>query len=175
MRGLRLDRVLTGTALALLITDVLAGGNFGAARAENPAQDLKTIEALVPLPDAADIPPPTIADIDRLSKPEPATVGTVPSAPGSDAAAAKPIAPATAAPAAVAEPVAPAEPTMAAPPASAGPEPPATPAPRRRGRRGSRSNQNTNTNSNRNMNNNTGTGNENTTATPTPTPGIHRN
>ncbi len=104
MRGLRLDRVLTGTALALLITDVLAGGNFGAARAENPAQDLKTIEALVPLPDAADIPPPTIADTDRLSKPEPATVGTVPSASGSDAAAAKPIAPATAAPAAVAEP-----------------------------------------------------------------------
>jgi len=77
-------------------------------------------------------------------------------------------------PAAVTEPVTPAEPTMA-PPASAGPEPPATPAPRRRGRRGSRSNQNTNRNSNMNTNNNTGTGNENTTATPTPTPGIHRN
>jgi hypothetical protein len=78
---------------------------------------------------------------------------------------ARPAAPATAA--TPTEPATPAEPTMATPPASAGPEPPATPAPRRRGRRGSRSN--TNTNSNMNMNNNTGT------ATPTPRPAIPRN
>jgi L,D-transpeptidase YcbB len=80
MRGLRLDGVLTGTAFALVQVlvqvAVLASGNFG-ARAETSSQDLKAIEALVPLPDAADVPPPTIADVGGLPMPEPATVGTV--------------------------------------------------------------------------------------------------
>ena len=85
MRGLGLDRVLAGTAIALVQiavqVTVLATGNFGVARAESPAQDLKAIEALVPLPEPADVPPPTIADIAGLPMPEPAIVGTVAPAP----------------------------------------------------------------------------------------------
>src|ERR1700693_2553004 len=91
MRGLGLDRVLAGTAIALVQiavqVTVLATGNFGVARAESPAQDLKAIEALVPLPEPADVPPPTIADIAGLPMPEPAIVGTV-AGPGSRATAA---------------------------------------------------------------------------------------
>ncbi|HXN43658.1 MAG TPA: murein L,D-transpeptidase, partial [Xanthobacteraceae bacterium] len=105
MRGLGLDRVLAGTAIALIQITVLATGNFGAARAESLAQDLKAIEALVPLPEPADVPPPTIADIAGLPMPEPAVVGTV-AAPGSRATAAPE--PAGAAPATVNAPAAPA-------------------------------------------------------------------
>src|SRR5436309_9475368 len=78
MRGLRLDRVLTRTALALVQIDVLAAGNVTPARAETPAHDLKAIEALVPLPETADVPPPTIADIGGLAMPEPAVGAVVP-------------------------------------------------------------------------------------------------
>ena len=74
MRGLGLDCVPTGTAIALVL---LAVGNFSAAKAESPASDLKAIEALVPLPEAADVPPPTIADVGGVPMPEPATVGTI--------------------------------------------------------------------------------------------------
>ena len=101
MRGLGLDRVLAGTAIALVQiavqVTVLATGNFGVARAESPAQDLKAIEALVPLPEPADVPPPTIADVAGLPMPEPATVGTVAPAPAASAAEPTPAAPAPAA------------------------------------------------------------------------------
>src|SRR5256885_15248129 len=77
MRGLRLDVVLGSTALALVQITALTAADVGSARAQSAAQDLKAIEALVPLPEPADIPPPTIADIGGLPMPEPATVGTI--------------------------------------------------------------------------------------------------
>jgi L,D-transpeptidase YcbB len=75
MRGLRVDRVLTGTALALLMANMLAGSIV--ARAQDAAENRKEIEALVPLPDAADVPPPSLGDMVGLPMPEPATVGTI--------------------------------------------------------------------------------------------------
>ena len=96
MRGLRVDRALIGTALALVaasvMANVLAGSNV--AKAESPAENPKEIEALVPLPDAADVPPPSLADMVGLPMPEPATVGTIvfppPAAPEPKTAAAPP-------------------------------------------------------------------------------------
>src|SRR5262249_18384682 len=76
MRGLRLDRVLAGTALALVQVGLLASGNFD-ARAQSPAADRKEIEALVPLPDAADVPPPTFGDFSRVPLPDPVPVGAI--------------------------------------------------------------------------------------------------
>src|SRR4051812_7775957 len=52
----RLDHLLAGTAIALALT---LGSYGGSARAESDA----TISAAVPMPDTADIPPPTISDI----------------------------------------------------------------------------------------------------------------
>src|SRR5262245_17384440 len=75
MRGLRVDRVLTGTALALLMANMLAGSIV--ARAQDAAENRKEIEALVPLPDAADVPPPSLGDMVGLPMPEPTTVGTI--------------------------------------------------------------------------------------------------
>ena len=57
MRGVRLDRVLVGTAIALMLAASSAG------RAEMSADQLKEIEAAIPLPDAADVPPPTFGDV----------------------------------------------------------------------------------------------------------------
>src|SRR5436305_12634178 len=56
MQGRRFDRLLTGTAIALAL---------GLTAAANPAlaQDQKSIEALVPMPEPANLPPPTVADI----------------------------------------------------------------------------------------------------------------
>src|ERR1044072_8717404 len=56
MPSRRIDRILTGTALALVL---------GLAAAANPAlaQDQKSIEALVPMPEPANMPPPTAADV----------------------------------------------------------------------------------------------------------------
>ena len=76
MRGLRLDRVLAGTALALVQVGLLASGDFD-ARAQSPAADRKEIEALVPLPDAADVPPPTFGDLSRAPLPDPVPVSTI--------------------------------------------------------------------------------------------------
>ena len=121
MRGLRLDRVLTGTALGLIQIIVLAAGDFSAAKAESPAPDLKAIEALVPLPEATDVPPPTLADIGGLSMPEPATVGTIAPAP---VGASEPAAAAT-----QPGPTIGAEPPGAAPTTANAPTAPAAPAP----------------------------------------------
>ena len=55
MRGFQLDRVLAGTALALVLT--LAGQ--ASAQSNNPA----AIEAGVPVPEPANVPPPTAADL----------------------------------------------------------------------------------------------------------------
>src|SRR5271166_3828498 len=61
MSGRRLNRIVAGTALALVFA---VGGAVAAA-----SQDEKAIEALIPVPDMADVPPPTAADV----------TGTVPS------------------------------------------------------------------------------------------------
>src|SRR5689334_2041385 len=55
MPSRRFDRILTGTALALVLG--LAAANPGMA------QDQKSIEALVPMPEPANVPPPTAADV----------------------------------------------------------------------------------------------------------------
>ena len=120
MRGLRLDRVLTRTALALVQIAVLAAGNVTPARAETPAHDLKAIEALVPLPETADVPPPTIADIGGLAMPEPAVGAVVPEP--------APVAVQPAAPAAAATPE-PAESALGTANAPAAPAPAATVSP----------------------------------------------
>jgi murein L,D-transpeptidase YcbB/YkuD len=52
------DRILTGTALALVL-------GLSAAASPALAQSQSAIEALVPLPEAANVPPPTAADIEQ--------------------------------------------------------------------------------------------------------------
>jgi murein L,D-transpeptidase YcbB/YkuD len=91
MRGRNLD-LLTGTALALAL--MLAGPATAAPDANSAA-----IEALVPVPEPANMPPPTISDIggQATATVTPKTDDVVP-APASPAAA--PAAPAAAAPAA---------------------------------------------------------------------------
>ena len=56
MRGRSLDHLLTGTTLALAL--MLAGPVMAA-----PDENSAAIEALVPVPEPADVAPPTIADI----------------------------------------------------------------------------------------------------------------
>jgi murein L,D-transpeptidase YcbB/YkuD len=60
MRGLRLDRYLAGTALALALA-VPMGGAIGQSAGMTDAQ----IEAAIPLPEPANIPPPSKADVER--------------------------------------------------------------------------------------------------------------
>src|SRR3954453_8573979 len=64
----RFDRILTGTAIALIL---------GLAATASPAlaQDQKAIEALVPMPEPANMPPPSIADIGGAAE----TTGSTPS------------------------------------------------------------------------------------------------
>src|SRR5919204_3055907 len=82
MRGIVLNRLLTGTAIAIVQLAALLG-NPETGRAENPGQDLKAIEALVPLPDAADVPPPTMAEIGRVPMPDAPGIAIVePASPG---------------------------------------------------------------------------------------------
>ncbi|MGA2128874.1 MAG: peptidoglycan-binding protein, partial [Xanthobacteraceae bacterium] len=58
MSSRRLNRIAAGTALAL----IFAVGGAAAAPLDEKADD-KAIEALVPVPDVADVPPPTAADV----------------------------------------------------------------------------------------------------------------
>jgi L,D-transpeptidase YcbB len=82
MRGRSLDHLLTGTTLALAL--MLAGPVMAA-----PDENSAAIEALVPVPEPADVAPPTIANIGG-----PATATVTP-----QAGAAEPAAPAAASPA----------------------------------------------------------------------------
>ena len=66
MHGRRFDRILTGTAIAL----VLGLGSLNPAVAQT-SQDQAAIEAKVPLPEAANMPPPSAADVTA-----PETTGT---------------------------------------------------------------------------------------------------
>ena len=80
MRGLALDRILTGTALALVLT--LAGQAYATSDAS------QRVEAAVPVPDLSGFPPPTAADIAKSApsvapaapKAAPTTVATTPPA-----------------------------------------------------------------------------------------------
>src|ERR1700736_3037177 len=110
MRGRGLDYLLTGTALALALA--LAGPATAAPDATSAA-----IEALVPVPEPANVPPPSIADVGG-----PATASVTPKAPDVTleppaAGAPAPAAPATAAPAAAPTPAAPPKEIAATPPA----------------------------------------------------------
>jgi murein L,D-transpeptidase YcbB/YkuD len=59
MHGTRFDRLLAGTALAL----ILAGAPLAYAQPANAPSDDAAISAAVPVPEPADVPPPTAADI----------------------------------------------------------------------------------------------------------------
>ena len=109
MRGRGLDYLLTGTALALALA--LAGPATAAPDATSAA-----IEALVPVPEPANVPPPTIADIGG-----PATASVTPK--DGDMAPAAPAAAPSASPAAAPAPAA--APTPAAPPKEIAATPPA--------------------------------------------------
>jgi murein L,D-transpeptidase YcbB/YkuD len=60
MHGVRLDRVLTGVALLLMVT---AGGGVRADFDDTTAVEPNAIESKVPLPEPANVPPPTLTDI----------------------------------------------------------------------------------------------------------------
>src|SRR6202048_4491566 len=109
MRGRGLDYLLTGTALAL------ARARAGPATAA-PDATSAAIEALVPVPEPANVPPPTIADIGG-----PATASVTPK--DGDMAPAAPAAAPSASPAAAPAPAA--APTPAAPPKEIAATPPA--------------------------------------------------
>jgi L,D-transpeptidase YcbB len=69
MNGLRFDRIRTGTAIALVLSLACAAPAFAA----DP-----DIDALVPIPEAADVPPPSIADIGPVTAtPSPATASKI--------------------------------------------------------------------------------------------------
>jgi hypothetical protein len=72
MHGRRFDRILTGTAIALILG--LASAPAIAQTSQN-SPDNAAIEALVPLPEPANMPPPSAADVDG-----PVTGTTTPSA-----------------------------------------------------------------------------------------------
>src|SRR5436305_8289479 len=55
MQGRRFDRILTGTAIALVLGLAQAGPAL--------AQSQSSIEALVPMPEPANLPPPSAADV----------------------------------------------------------------------------------------------------------------
>jgi murein L,D-transpeptidase YcbB/YkuD len=121
MHGTRFDRLLAGTALAL----ILAGTPLAYAQTANAPSDDAAISAAVPVPEPADVPPPTVADIGAPSaEAAPAEVETAVQAPEpavapptTAAEIAKP-APEIATPAA-AVPAAPVSAAPAAPPVSA--------------------------------------------------------
>lgn len=79
MRGPRYDRMLIGTALALVMTVPLSAASAQSrprVNAQPPARTLAAIEVTVPVPEQAPLPPPTAADVDS---PDP--VGTAEDAP----------------------------------------------------------------------------------------------
>jgi len=114
MPSRRLDRILTGTALALVL---------GLAAAQPAmAQDQQSIEALVPMPEPANMPPPTIADFGApadTTGSTPATAVVLPDPPDLPPPTFKDVAAPTTAPAPEAAPAAVATPAPAAAPAPA--------------------------------------------------------
>src|SRR5436305_12929195 len=114
MPSRRFDRMLTGTAIALVL---------GLAATTSPAlaQDQKAIEALVPMPEPANMPPPSIADIGGAADTTgstPSTAVALPDPPELPPPTFKDVAAPTTAPAPEAAPA-----TAAAPAAAAAPAP----------------------------------------------------
>jgi L,D-transpeptidase YcbB len=128
MHGRRFDLILTGTAIALVLS--LAAPSAW-------AQSQQAIEAAVPMPEPANLPPPSAADIGPVGETTGSTAINLPDPPDlppptvKDAAAPPAPAPVTAAPSVAATPpavAAPAEtPSVAATPPVAAPPAPATP------------------------------------------------
>jgi murein L,D-transpeptidase YcbB/YkuD len=92
MNGLRFDRIRTGTAIALLLSLACAAPVFAA----DP-----DVDALIPIPEAANLPPPSAADVTatvpvapttttNAALPTPAETGTPPAAPAAQPADATP-------------------------------------------------------------------------------------
>ena len=114
MPSRRFDRILTGTAIALVL---------GLSVTANPAlaqQDEKAIEALVPMPEPANLPPPTIADIGGATETTGSTTSTaivLPDPPDLPPPTLKDMATPTSPPAPEAAPAAVATPTPAPAPA----------------------------------------------------------
>jgi len=114
MPSRRFDRILTGTAIALVL---------GLSATANPAlaqQDEKAIEALVPMPEPVDLPPPTIADIGGATETTGSTTSTaivLPDPPDLPPPTLKDMATPTSPPAPEAAPAAVATPTPAPAPA----------------------------------------------------------
>jgi len=106
MRGFHLDRILAGTALALVLT--LAGQ--ANAQSNNPAP----AEAAVPVPEPANVPPPNAADVANSAPTvTPAAQGTAFETPRSAPAATAPAAAPAPAPVAAAPAVQSADPVFA--------------------------------------------------------------
>lgn len=101
MSGRSIDHLLTGTALVLAL---IAAGPAMAG----PDESAKAIEALVPVPEPANVAPPTIADVGG-----PATSAITPKADDAQPAAPEAVAPPSPAPAAAAPAAAPAAPAAA--------------------------------------------------------------
>src|SRR5690242_4519936 len=124
MPSRRFDRILTGTALALVLG--LAAANPAVA------QDQKSIEALVPMPEPANVPPPTIADIGGTAETTGSTAILLPDPPDLPPPTFKDVATPTTPPAPEAAPATVATPAPApgaAPATVATPTPAPTPAP----------------------------------------------
>ena len=117
MQGRRFDRILTGTAIALVLGLAQAGPGL--------AQSQSSIEALVPLPEPANLPPPSIADLEPAAETTGSTAINLPdppdlppptfdtAAPATPAPEAKPAEVATPAPAPEAQPATGSAPTPA--------------------------------------------------------------
>jgi L,D-transpeptidase YcbB len=101
MRGIRFDRLLAGTALAVILA--------AAVPPAHAQSDAAVIEAGVPVPEPANVPPPTAADIGLPATPAPVATPVAPPAP----AAALPAEPP--APVATTAPITPDKPAAAAP------------------------------------------------------------
>jgi hypothetical protein len=109
MQGRRFDRILTGTAIALVL---------GLAQAEpGLAQSQASIEALVPMPESANLPPPSIADLDPATETTGSTAINLPEPPDLPPPSFKDVAAPAAAPAPEAKPTEVATPTPAPAPA----------------------------------------------------------
>ena len=115
MHGRRLEQILSGTALALVLG---LGLTAPAAAQGTAAPDQSAVEAQVPMPDSANLPPPSVADVAPAAETTGSTAIVLPDPPDlppptfKDVAAPAPAAtPAPAAPApAAAAPVTPAPP-----------------------------------------------------------------
>src|SRR5256714_2140334 len=105
MQGRRFDRILPGTAIALVLGLAQAGTGL--------AQSQASIEALVPMPESANLPPPSIADLDPATETTGSTAINLPEPPDLPPPSFKDVAAPAATPAPEAKPTEVATPTPA--------------------------------------------------------------